>query len=79
LILKVEKVKSHVGLKISAPHCLTTNGTAIWLGNVTRRSYPANCPVCWQGICPGSETGMARYLQSRVWLFVRSRYDDERY
>jgi hypothetical protein len=29
-------------------------------------------------ICPGSETGMAWYLPSRVRLAERSRYDDER-
>ena len=31
---------------------VTYNGTAIKVGYVTRRSYPANCPVCWQGIVP---------------------------
>ena len=31
------------------------------------------------GNCPGSETSMAQYLQSRVRLFVRSRYDDARF
>jgi hypothetical protein len=30
-------------------------------------------------ICPGSETGMAWYLPSRVRLTERSRYDDESY
>jgi len=55
------------------------DGTAVVVGYVTWRSYPANCPVCRQGICPGSETGMALYLPSRVRLAERSRYDDERF
>jgi hypothetical protein len=55
---------------------LGLTGTAVVAGYVTRRSYPANCPVCWQVICPGSETGMpcpdeqseteARYLPVTV-------------
>jgi hypothetical protein len=31
---------------------MSTNGTAIKVGYVTWRSYPAHCPVCWQGIVP---------------------------
>jgi hypothetical protein len=55
-----------------------TNGTAIGVVCVTGE---ANRPVVlfvgmelsrWQA-------GMARYLQSRVRLAERSRYDDERY
>ena len=68
-----------LGIMVLRPVAITANGTAVEVGYVTRRSYPANCPVCWQGICPGSETGMAQYLQSRVRLDERSRYDDERY
>jgi len=56
---------------------ICTNGSAVEVGYVTRRSNrPVNCPDR-PGICPGSELGMARYLPSRVRLFVRSRYGDE--
>ena len=58
--------------------CLTANGTAIGVVCVTGA---ANRPVVpfvgmklsrWQA-------GMARYLQSRVRLVMRSRYDDASY
>ena len=64
------------------------NGTAVKVGYVARRSNrpvicpvrPGNCPGArraWRGICPSERRQPGG--QSRVRLFVRSRYDDESY
>ena len=73
-LFEVEKVKSHVGIKIYYPNGLNTNGTAVEGVCVTGAAIRFLVPFVgreqsrWQA-------SMAQYLPSRcAWDFVLSRY-----
>jgi len=57
---------------------LKHNGTAIGVVCVTGAANRPNVPFVGMELSRW-QAGMAQYLQSRVRLFVRSRYDDERF
>jgi hypothetical protein len=66
IIFEDTKVKSHVGIKIYGLVGLTTNGTAVVLVNVARRSNRrGTCPVR-PGKLSRCEKGMARVFAVRV-------------
>jgi len=75
--IESEKVKSHVGIKIYYPNGLNTNGTAVVVGYVARRSNRrGTCPVR-PGHCPGARRAWRVFLQSRYTAdrtIERSRY-----
>ena len=75
--IESEKVKSHVGIKIYYPNGLNTNGTAVVVGYVARRSNRrGTCPVR-PGNCPGARRAWRVFLQSRYKAdrtIERSRY-----
>jgi hypothetical protein len=71
-----EKAWKKVNYIVVRLNVMCANGTAVEGVCVTRCNPPVDCPGCEQGKSPGGPPGMARYLQSRVRLVLRSCYDD---
>jgi len=63
---------------LSTAEAIITNGTAIGVVCVTGAAIQLIVPIVGMELSRW-QAGMAQYLQSRVRLAERSRFDDERY
>jgi hypothetical protein len=71
--LATEKAWMRVTYIVVRLNVIFANGTAVEGVCVTRRNPPVASPGSQAWNCPGGPPGMARYLQSRVRLVLRSR------